>query len=171
MFGEVFSLIFPLFIDEFMSHNASWLQYFVWDLITADLNGQEQICVAWTEIWHRWVLVHRGTYSNHKSYHSVKNNTSWSESASELYRPSNRRLSAKWLPTCADRGCHMVSVMDPYGRILGFSRQEPLLFYQVAPQLYSRGSVDSVPDPLLFFPGIAGNRTRASGSVDKNSDH
>jgi hypothetical protein len=51
------------------------------------------------------------------------------------------------------------------------SRQEPLLFYQVAPQLYSRGRVDPVPDPLLFFPGSAGNRTRASGSVAKNSDH
>jgi hypothetical protein len=37
----------------------------------------------------------------------------------------------------------------PYSR---FSRQEPLLFYQVAPQLYSRGWVDHVPDPLLFFP-------------------
>jgi hypothetical protein len=36
----------------------------------------------------------------------------------------------------------------PYSR---FSRQEPLLFYQVAPQLYSRGRVDPVPDPLLFF--------------------
>jgi hypothetical protein len=32
-----------------------------------------------------------------------------------------------------------------------FSRQEPLLFYQVAPQLYSRGWVDFVPDPSLFF--------------------
>jgi hypothetical protein len=30
--------------------------------------------------------------------------------------------------------------------------------------------VDPVPDPL-FFPGIAGNRTRVSGSVAKNSDH
>jgi hypothetical protein len=46
--------------------------------------------------------------------------TPWSESASELYRPNDRRLSAKWLPTFADRGCHVVSVMDPYGRILGF---------------------------------------------------
>jgi hypothetical protein len=62
-----------------------------------------------------------------------------------------------------------------YSRV---SRQEPLLFYQVAPQLYSRGWVDPVPDPLLdfllFFPrksGSAGNRTRASGSVAKNSDH
>jgi hypothetical protein len=57
------------------------------------------------------------------------------------------------------------------------SRQESLLFYQVAPQLYSRGWVDPVPDPLpfsfFFFrkSGSAGNRTRASGSVVKNSDH
>jgi hypothetical protein len=32
-----------------------------------------------------------------------------------------------------------------------FSRQEPLLFYQVALQLYSGGWMDTVPDPLLFF--------------------
>jgi hypothetical protein len=51
-----------------------------------------------------------------------------------------------------------------------FSRQEPLLFFQASPQLYSRGRVNPVPDPLLFF-GSAGNRTRASGSVAKNSDH
>jgi hypothetical protein len=57
--------------------------------------------------------------------------------------------------------------LRPYSR---FSRQEPLLFYKVAPQLYSRGWVDPVPDPLLFFCS-AGNRTRASGSVAKNSDH
>jgi hypothetical protein len=101
---------------------------------------------------------------------STNKQTPWSESASELYRPSDRRLSAKWLPTFADKGCHLVSVTDPYGRTLDFSRQEPLLFYQVAPQLYSRGWVDPVPDPLFFFCS-AGNRTRASGSVAKNSDH
>jgi hypothetical protein len=33
------------------------------------------------------------------SWWSKKVKTSWSESASELYRPSDRRLSAKWLPT------------------------------------------------------------------------
>jgi hypothetical protein len=54
------------------------------------------------------------------------------------------------------RGQRDVS-LRPYSR---FSRQEPLLFYQVAPQLYSRGWVDRVPDPLLFFSGSAGNRTR-----------
>jgi hypothetical protein len=36
------------------------------------------------------------------------------------YRPSDRRLLAKLVPTSADRGCHVVSVRDPYGRILGF---------------------------------------------------
>jgi hypothetical protein len=46
--------------------------------------------------------------------------TPWSESASELYRLSNRRLSVKYLPTFVDRGCHVVNVMDPYCRILGF---------------------------------------------------
>jgi hypothetical protein len=56
---------------------------------------------------------------------------------------------AKWLPTFVPRGQRDGS-LRPYSR---FSRQEPLLFYQVAPHLYSRGCVDPVPDPLLFsFP-------------------
>jgi hypothetical protein len=32
-----------------------------------------------------------------------KNRTPLSESANELYRPSDRRLSAKWLPTFVDK--------------------------------------------------------------------
>jgi hypothetical protein len=39
--------------------------------------------------------------------------TTWPESASEIYRPSYRRLSAKLVPTFTDRGCHVVSVTDP----------------------------------------------------------
>jgi hypothetical protein len=46
--------------------------------------------------------------------------TPWSESASELYRPSDRRLLAKLVQIFADRGCHVVSATDPYGRILEF---------------------------------------------------
>jgi hypothetical protein len=49
-----------------------------------------------------------------------KKKTLWPESASELYRSSNGRLSATLVPTFADRGCHVVSITDPYGRILGF---------------------------------------------------
>jgi hypothetical protein len=65
--------------------------------------------------------------------------TPWPQSASELYRPSERRMLVKLFPTIADRGRQVVSVTDPYGHILGFSRLEPLLFFQVATQLYSRG--------------------------------
>jgi hypothetical protein len=46
--------------------------------------------------------------------------TPWPESASKLYRPSDRRLSAKLLPAFVDRVCHVVSVTDPFARILDF---------------------------------------------------
>jgi hypothetical protein len=46
--------------------------------------------------------------------------TPWIKSASELYRPRGRRLSAKLVPTFVDRECHVVSVTDSYCRMLGF---------------------------------------------------
>jgi hypothetical protein len=39
----------------------------------------------------------------------------------------------------ADRGCHVVSVTNPYGRVLGFLDRSRYYFFLVAPQLYSRG--------------------------------
>jgi hypothetical protein len=72
----------------------------------------------------------------------------WLESASELYRPGDRRMSTKLVPTFADRECHVVSVTDPYNRVLEFPGRSRYFFFQVAPQLYSRGWVDPVPDPL-----------------------
>jgi hypothetical protein len=96
--------------------------------------------------------------------------TRWSESASELYRPSDCRLSAKSVPSFADRGCHVVNATDSYCRILGFLDRSRYYFFQVAPQLYSRGCMNPVPDPVfLRKSGIAGNRNRASGSVANNS--
>jgi hypothetical protein len=61
---------------------------------------------------------------------SIKNSKRipWPESASELYRPSNRRLSAKLVLTFADRG---VSYSQRGGSLRPespFSRPEPLLF-------------------------------------------
>jgi hypothetical protein len=41
--------------------------------------------------------------------------TPWTESASELYRQSDHRLSAKLVPTFTDRYC-VSSAADPYGR-------------------------------------------------------
>jgi hypothetical protein len=62
----------------------------------------------------------------------------WSEFVSELYRPSDRRLSMKLVPTFVYRGCHVVSVTDSHVRVLGFLDRKPFSL-QVAPQLYSRG--------------------------------
>jgi hypothetical protein len=39
---------------------------------------------------------------------------------SPLYRPSDRRMSAKLMPTFTDRGCRVVNGTDPHARILGF---------------------------------------------------
>jgi hypothetical protein len=98
----------------------------------------------------------------------LEKKTPWSES--ELHD----RVTA----ACRRNDCQLLRIRGPRGQRDGslrsysrFSRQEPLLFYQVAPQLYSRGWVDPVPDPLHYVYGSAGNRTRASGSVSKNSDH
>jgi hypothetical protein len=45
--------------------------------------------------------------------------TTWPESASELYPPSDRRLSAKIVPTFDDGECCVVSAMNPHSHILG----------------------------------------------------
>jgi hypothetical protein len=65
-------------------------------------------------------LRYSDTYEITENQKTKKKQTPWSESTSEQYRPSDRRLSAKRLPTFEDRGCHVVSVTDPYGRILDF---------------------------------------------------
>jgi hypothetical protein len=44
----------------------------------------------------------------------------------------------------ADSGCHMVSVTDPYSRILGLLYWSPYFFFLVAPKLHSLGWVDLV---------------------------
>jgi hypothetical protein len=58
---------------------------------------------------------------------------------SELYRPSDHRLSAKLVPTLRIKGCRVVSATNPHGGILDFLDRSRYYFLQVAPQLYSRG--------------------------------
>jgi hypothetical protein len=107
---------------------------------------------------------------NTRSY--TKQQTPRPESASVLYRPSDRRLSAKCQllridgVSCSQRGG------SPYGRNFGFLDRSRYFFFQATPYLYSRGWVDPVPDPLLLRKsGSAANRTWTSGSLAKNSDH
>jgi hypothetical protein len=83
--------------------------------------ADRRCCVVSTTDPYGRILVFLGRkFMLHTAYKLQNKQTPWSESASELYRPSDRRFSVKWLPTFADKGCHVVSVTDPYGRILGF---------------------------------------------------
>jgi hypothetical protein len=119
----------------------------------------------------RYPLDRRPGASQSRFVHCKKKKTPWPESASELCWPNDSRLSAKLVLTLAERAPRVQSdgSLQPYSRI---SRPEPLLFSQVAPQLYSRGWVNPIPDPLLFRKsGSAGNLTQTSGSVARNSDH
>jgi hypothetical protein len=65
-----------------------------------------------------WILSHSVT----RKLYTVTTTTTTPrpESASELYRPSDRRLTAKLVPTFADRWYHVVSLTDPYGLIFRF---------------------------------------------------
>jgi hypothetical protein len=46
-------------------------------------------------------------------------------------------MSAKILPTFADRGYHVVNVTDPYGHILDFLDRSRYYSFQVTPEFYS----------------------------------
>jgi hypothetical protein len=61
------------------------------------------------------------------------------ESASELYRSSDRHRSAKLVLTLADRGCHVVSATSPSDRNFEFLDLEPLLFLPSSSSNCSRG--------------------------------
>jgi hypothetical protein len=76
--------------------------------------------------------------------------TLWPKFANKLYRLSDRRLSAKLVPNFVERRYRMVSATDLYCYILGVLDRSRNFFFQVAPQLYSWGWVNPVPDPLLF---------------------
>jgi hypothetical protein len=73
--------------------------------------------------------------------------------------PSDRHLSAKLVPTFADRGCCILSTVDPYGRILGFLDRGSNFFFRVALILYSLGRIYPTPDQLLLRKSAgAGNQ-------------
>jgi hypothetical protein len=65
--------------------------------------------------------------------------TPWPESGRELYQSSDRRLSSKLVPNLTIESCRVVSMADPYGRILDFLGRSRYYFVQAAPQLYSQG--------------------------------
>jgi hypothetical protein len=75
----------------------------------------------------------------------IKKQISWPESVSKLYWPSKLSLVGE----VSVNFC-VVRMADPQGRNLGFIDRSHYFFFQVAPQLYSRGRVDLVPHPQLL---------------------
>jgi hypothetical protein len=77
------------------------------------------------------------------------------------------------VPTFVDRVCHVVSVTDTYGRILGFLDRSRYFFFKVAPQLYSNEAEWTPFQTHCFSENVvaAGIEPETSGSVARNSDH
>jgi hypothetical protein len=63
-------------------------------------------------------------------------------------------MSAKLVPAFADRGCHVVSVKDPYGRILDFLDRSRHFSFQAASQLYSRGFPSEVKTVIFIRAAV-----------------
>jgi hypothetical protein len=79
-------------------------------------------------------------------------------------------LVGEVVPTFGDRGCRVVSATDFHGRYLDFLDRSRYFFFQVAPQLSSRGWTpfqNRCFSENLETPGI---ELRTSGSVARNSD-
>jgi hypothetical protein len=157
-------------IDTKIGFNGiSWI-----DLLQDRRQLQCLMSIQWTSgfqkrMGHFWQVEWLPVSQGSSKFRPIKK-TPWPESASELYRPSDRRLSAKWLPTLADKGCHVVKVTDPYGRILSFL--DTSCYFSIKYLLSCTHEAEWTPfQTHYFFFGSAGNRTRAFGSVAKNSAH
>jgi hypothetical protein len=85
--------------------------------------------------------------------------TPWPEYTNEPYRPSGRRLSAKLVPTFADRECHVVSATDPYDRILGSLDRSRYFFRRLSgPRTYTPGNNTKIVILRLHTPVIHDKR-------------
>jgi hypothetical protein len=97
-----------------------------------------QVQNAWTEKGTSWCALELQNESEawifyHSHFSRIKRHethTPWPQSASELYRPSDHRLSANLVPTFTNRGYRVVSATDPYGRIQSFLDRSPYFFLQ-----------------------------------------
>jgi hypothetical protein len=79
----------------------------------------------------RYVACNRFHYTPYEHIKKKRKNNSLTFSPRELYRQNDRRLSANLLQTFADRGCCVVSITDPYGRILDFLNRSHYYFFKL----------------------------------------
>jgi hypothetical protein len=85
--------------------------------------------------------------------------------------PTSDRLSVKLMATFADRGCCVVSTMEPYGRILGFLDQRRFFFPMQL--LNCTHEAEWTLFQTHYFSEnlvVLGIEPETSGSVARNSD-
>jgi hypothetical protein len=79
---------------------------------------------------------------------TINNSVAW---VRERIIPTERPpLVGELVPTFTDRGCHVFSVMDPYGRILAFLDRSRYFFFQVAHHLYFTRMRGTRSRPITF---------------------
>jgi hypothetical protein len=78
----------------------------------------------------------------------------------------------KLVPTFADRGCHVVSVTDPYGRVLDFLDRNR--YFSSNWLLNCTQEAEWIPFQTHYFSEnlvASGIDSWTSGSAARNSDH
>jgi hypothetical protein len=147
-----------------------------WALHTADRNRNAhtckwinsfELCITWELYFlktdfHALVLQHIMDLYSLNSVAWVRERTIRTERGSIV-----GEVNAKF----EDRECHVISVMDPYGRILCFLDRSRYFFLSSSSSIVlTRLSSRPVTDTLLLKKcSDAGNRTRTSGFIARNS--
>jgi hypothetical protein len=160
IYDVIFLLLFVVRLNVLMRCVFATLQ----NTLSSPVASCRYVCELLPISSHHFVLVYAADKHIDLSIQKQKQNKLRSfESASELYRLSDRHLSSNFSANfCGWRGVALSARWNSYGRHLSFpDRSRYFFFYQVAPQLSSWGWVKPVPDPLLLRKsGIAVNRTR-----------
>jgi hypothetical protein len=123
----------------FLSIGVLYIHYKTRRHCTFETNGD----LNWNE-QEKQLFIESTQNLEQKKLHGLSPRANYTDRATAACRRSDCQLFA-------DRGVprgHLNGSLRPYSR---FSRQEPLLFYQVAPQLYSRGWVEPRSRPTTFF--------------------
>jgi hypothetical protein len=94
---------------------------------------------GWNELSNKNISIAATHLNNNNSVASVRERTIPTERSPLVGEFSTNIL--------ADRGCRVVSAANPNVRNLDFPDRSRYYFFQVAPQLYSRGWMDPVPVP------------------------
>jgi hypothetical protein len=147
----------PFTIQPFVHWSA-----FLWTQCNLSYWQRHKETVQYTQ--DRWVCricPSSGILSNYKTQKQT-NSVVWVRRQT-IPTERDHRLSAKLVPTFVDTGCHVVSMTDPYGRILGFQHEEdnvsetgPVFFFR-----WGKGntySVGSHRKSLCQFPLLAWRR-------------